>query len=108
MLPLSPQPTNKDYTLPAGELPPLLVQIHGGPTARTGVAYSLAKQYWTSRGTCDAVPMLCCDVYDDLCGGCTSCTAAVLNTLYPVHTVLPCMLHQCRFDTMSLHRLCSG
>lgn len=44
------QPTNKDYTLPAGELPPLLVQIHGGPTARTGVAYSLGKQYWTSRG----------------------------------------------------------
>jgi len=27
-------PNNKDFKLPAGELPPLLVKIHGGPTSQ--------------------------------------------------------------------------
>lgn len=43
-------PKNKDHSLPPGELPPLLVQIHGGPTSRTSVGWSLGKAYWTSRG----------------------------------------------------------
>lgn len=33
-----------------GELPPLLVLSHGGPTARVSAEYNLEIQYWTSRG----------------------------------------------------------
>jgi dipeptidyl aminopeptidase/acylaminoacyl peptidase len=43
-------PTNPDFTAPAGELPPLLVKSHGGPTAATSSSLSLRVQYWTSRG----------------------------------------------------------
>lgn len=43
-------PTNKDYTAPEGELPPLLVKSHGGPTAATSASFNLRIQYWTSRG----------------------------------------------------------
>lgn len=43
-------PTNKDYQAPEGELPPLLVKSHGGPTASASASYSLRVQYWTSRG----------------------------------------------------------
>ena len=43
-------PTNKDFEAPDGELPPLLVFMHGGPTSATHSALSLRTQYWTSRG----------------------------------------------------------
>jgi dipeptidyl aminopeptidase/acylaminoacyl peptidase len=43
-------PTNKDYTAPSQEKPPLLVKSHGGPTAATSSSFSLRTQYWTSRG----------------------------------------------------------
>lgn len=43
-------PTNKDYSLPTGELPPLIVKSHGGPTAAASVDLNLRIQYWTSRG----------------------------------------------------------
>ncbi|MGK7946449.1 MAG: DUF829 domain-containing protein [Microcystaceae cyanobacterium] len=43
-------PQNKDYTAPQGELPPLLVKSHGGPTASASSSFSLRVQYWTSRG----------------------------------------------------------
>ncbi len=43
-------PKNDDYRAPEGERPPLLVQIHGGPTAAAATALSLSIQYWTSRG----------------------------------------------------------
>ncbi|MBN1812827.1 MAG: S9 family peptidase [Anaerolineae bacterium] len=43
-------PQNRDYTAPAGELPPLLVFSHGGPTGTTSSTFRLAVQYWTSRG----------------------------------------------------------
>ncbi len=43
-------PQNKDYTAPAGELPPLIVKSHGGPTAAASVDLNLRLQYWTSRG----------------------------------------------------------
>jgi dipeptidyl aminopeptidase/acylaminoacyl peptidase len=43
-------PKNGDYRAPDGELPPLLVESHGGPTAAAATAMSLGIQYWTSRG----------------------------------------------------------
>ena len=43
-------PHNRDFVAPAGELPPLLVQVHGGPTAATTPTLRTAVQYWTSRG----------------------------------------------------------
>ena len=43
-------PTNKDYLAPEGELPPVIVKSHGGPTAAASVELNLRIQYWTSRG----------------------------------------------------------
>ncbi|KAK9790131.1 hypothetical protein WJX73_001662 [Symbiochloris irregularis] len=43
-------PKNKDFKLPSGEKPPLLVKIHGGPTAQASTGFNLALQFWTSRG----------------------------------------------------------
>jgi dipeptidyl aminopeptidase/acylaminoacyl peptidase len=43
-------PTNPGFVGPPGQLPPLLVMIHGGPTAAAIPALRLSVQYWTSRG----------------------------------------------------------
>lgn len=43
-------PQNKDFQGLSGELPPLLVKSHGGPTAATSASFSPSIQYWTSRG----------------------------------------------------------
>ncbi len=43
-------PRNRDFEAPAGELPPLLVLSHGGPTAQVEPALDLRTQFWTSRG----------------------------------------------------------
>ncbi|SCX60062.1 Dipeptidyl aminopeptidase/acylaminoacyl peptidase [Klenkia marina] len=43
-------PTNPEVTAPAGELPPLVVVVHGGPTAAASPVLTTAVQYWTSRG----------------------------------------------------------
>lgn len=43
-------PTNPDFTAPEGELPPLRVLSHGGPTSFSSAGYSPSVQYWTSRG----------------------------------------------------------
>lgn len=43
-------PKNRDFVAPASEKPPLLVMIHGGPTAATSPTLRLGIQYWTSRG----------------------------------------------------------
>jgi len=47
---ISYPPQNADYKAPAGELPPLIVQSHGGPTSATSTAFNLSIQFWTSRG----------------------------------------------------------
>jgi dipeptidyl aminopeptidase/acylaminoacyl peptidase len=44
------KPRNKYYTAPLGSLPPLLVSVHGGPTAAASTTFSLKIQFWTSRG----------------------------------------------------------
>jgi dipeptidyl aminopeptidase/acylaminoacyl peptidase len=43
-------PKNTDFQAHSEELPPLLVLMHGGPTGATNPQFSIAKQYWTSRG----------------------------------------------------------
>ena len=43
-------PFSPDFTAPAGEKAPVLVNSHGGPTASASSTLSLAVQYWTSRG----------------------------------------------------------
>jgi dienelactone hydrolase len=43
-------PKNADYSAPAGELPPLLVCSHGGPTSAASSNLNLSIQFWTSRG----------------------------------------------------------
>lgn len=44
------RPANGDYEAPEGELPPLLVKSHGGPTSATDPSLALGTQFWTSRG----------------------------------------------------------
>ena len=43
-------PKNPDAQAVEGELPPLIVESHGGPTSATSAAYDLEVQFWTSRG----------------------------------------------------------
>jgi dipeptidyl aminopeptidase/acylaminoacyl peptidase len=43
-------PRNPGFTGPAGEAPPYLVFVHGGPTGHAALAYDLEIAYFTSRG----------------------------------------------------------
>lgn len=43
-------PTNPDFRAPEGELPPVIVNSHGGPTGMAPADYKAAFAYWTSRG----------------------------------------------------------
>jgi dipeptidyl aminopeptidase/acylaminoacyl peptidase len=43
-------PRNEAAEAPPSELPPLVVLSHGGPTSMTTNGFSLAVQYWTTRG----------------------------------------------------------
>jgi len=43
-------PQNPLYSAPQNSKPPLIMMLHGGPTAEASSAYSSAIQYWTSRG----------------------------------------------------------
>ncbi len=43
-------PRNPGYVAPEGELPPLIVTSHGGPTANASRVLDLRTQFWTTRG----------------------------------------------------------
>ncbi|HKR98150.1 MAG TPA: prolyl oligopeptidase family serine peptidase, partial [Candidatus Dormibacteraeota bacterium] len=43
-------PASADEQALPGELPPLIVRAHGGPTSATDTSLSETVQYWTSRG----------------------------------------------------------
>jgi dienelactone hydrolase len=43
-------PTNPGFRAPDGELPPLIVKSHGGPTGFAGNGLRMETQFWTSRG----------------------------------------------------------
>lgn len=43
-------PANAQICVPKNERPPMIVWVHGGPTARAQDALSLKVQWWTSRG----------------------------------------------------------
>lgn len=43
-------PVNPDFNAVAGDKPPLIVQVHGGPTSRRSNTLDMRMQYWTSRG----------------------------------------------------------
>jgi dipeptidyl aminopeptidase/acylaminoacyl peptidase len=43
-------PHNPDFEAPEGERPPLLVHIHGGPTAHVTPRLAPGVQFWTTRG----------------------------------------------------------
>jgi len=43
-------PSSPDATGPAGELPPYVVWVHGGPTGNVTALLDLEKAYFTSRG----------------------------------------------------------
>ncbi|WP_171166983.1 prolyl oligopeptidase family serine peptidase [Streptomyces sp. I05A-00742] len=44
------RPRHPELAVPEGELPPFVVRAHGGPTARTPVAFDPGIAYFTSRG----------------------------------------------------------
>ncbi len=43
-------PKNANYGEADGELPPIIVKAHGGPTAFADRGFKLKYQYWTNRG----------------------------------------------------------
>ncbi len=43
-------PANAEFEAPEGEKPPLIVEVHGGPTAHVFPRLSAGILYWTSRG----------------------------------------------------------
>ena len=44
------RPRNRDFVAPAGELPPFVALVHGGPTAHAAPTLSGPIAYYTSRG----------------------------------------------------------
>jgi dipeptidyl aminopeptidase/acylaminoacyl peptidase len=43
-------PCNPGFVAPAGDRPPLIVALHGGPTAHSAPNLNLNRQFWTTRG----------------------------------------------------------
>ncbi|SBN43643.1 alpha/beta hydrolase family protein [Propionibacterium freudenreichii] len=44
------EPHNEDFVAPAGQLPPVILTVHGGPTGVATDEYDPQVQFWTSRG----------------------------------------------------------
>ena len=44
------EPRNSGWSAPAGERPPLIVIIHGGPTSSATAVFNMRIQFWTNRG----------------------------------------------------------
>ncbi len=44
------EPRNAEVAGPDDERPPLVVMVHGGPTARTEAMFNTGTQFWTTRG----------------------------------------------------------
>ncbi len=66
-------PTNPGYLAPEGELPPVIVRSHGGPTSFSSADLTLTDQFWTSRGV---------GILDVNYGGSTAYGRAYRNRLY--------------------------
>ncbi|KAJ2000825.1 Esterase lipase thioesterase active site [Coemansia thaxteri] len=77
-------PTSRDYCGRAGELPPLLVLSHGGPTSAAHSVYQPKIQFWTSRGFA---------VADVNYGGSTGYGRAYRERLYPHFGIVD--VHDC-------------
>jgi dipeptidyl aminopeptidase/acylaminoacyl peptidase len=43
-------PVNPSVSAPPQDRPPLIVSVHGGPTSAARPTFSMAVQYWTTRG----------------------------------------------------------
>ncbi len=43
-------PASKDWSGPDGELPPVIVMVHGGPSGMAQRGFQWKVQYWTNRG----------------------------------------------------------
>ena len=43
-------PANPEFAGPSDERPPLIVQVHGGPTSHVFPSLSAGTLFWTSRG----------------------------------------------------------
>ncbi|MCJ8324874.1 MAG: S9 family peptidase [Rhizobiales bacterium] len=43
-------PANGSFKAADGELPPILVKAHGGPTSLADRGFKIARHYWTTRG----------------------------------------------------------
>jgi dipeptidyl aminopeptidase/acylaminoacyl peptidase len=43
-------PANPDFAAPDGELPPLIIEVHGGPTSHVVPRLNAGFLYWTTRG----------------------------------------------------------
>jgi dipeptidyl aminopeptidase/acylaminoacyl peptidase len=67
-------PLNPAFRAPDGELPPLIVLVHGGPTAHVNPALRLPVQFWTTRGFA---------VFDLNYRGSTGFGRAYRRSLYP-------------------------
>ena len=67
-------PRNPGFRGPAGAAPPLIITVHGGPTAHGNPALNLAVQFWTTRGFA---------VFDLNYSGSTGFGRAYRRSLYP-------------------------
>ena len=67
-------PRNPNFRGPAGAAPPLIMTVHGGPTAHATAALNLAIQFWTTRGFA---------VFDLNYRGSTGFGRAYRHSLYP-------------------------